>query len=450
MSKTVRIVTPIPGPKTLALLARREAAVPRGAANVTPIFAESGHGAALADVDGNVFIDFAGGIGVLNIGYNHPEVNAAVHAQVDKFMHTCFHVAMYEGYVKLAEELCRLTPGAFPKKSLLVNTGAEAVENAIKIARRYTGRAAVITFENAFHGRTLLGMSLTAKVDTYKLGFGPFAPEVYRAPYPNPYRSPFASENEAVEFAFTAFQRLVEHELSPDQVAAVILEPVQGEAGFLVTPPAFMRRLVEYCRKHGILFIADEIQSGFSRTGAWFAMEHYGLEPDLIAMAKSMGAGMPIAAVVGRADVMDAPQVGGLGGTYGGNPVACAAALKVIEVMERDDYNAQATAVGNRVLARFREFQQKYSLVGDVRGLGAMMALELVTDRQSKEPATVKAVAIFKRCTENGLILMKAGHFNNVIRFLAPINITTEQLDEGLDILEQALAAESPLEVFSE
>jgi 4-aminobutyrate aminotransferase / (S)-3-amino-2-methylpropionate transaminase / 5-aminovalerate transaminase len=443
MAKTVRQVTAIPGPKSQELLARREAAVPLGVANVAPIFVSSGSGATLTDVDGNVYIDFAGGIGVLNVGHAHPEVNAAIHAQVDRFLHTCFHVTMYEGYVKLAEELACLTPGDYAKKTLLVNSGAEAVENAVKIARRYTGRPAVVTFENAFHGRTLLGMTLTAKVSTYKYGFGPFAPEVYRAPFPDVYHSHFQTEEETVDSAFAGLRRLVEEELSPDKVAAVILEPVQGESGFLVTPPAFMRQLAAYCREHGILFIADEIQTGFARTGAWFALEHYGVEADLYTIAKSFGAGLPIAAVVGRSEVMDAPQAGGLGGTYGGNPVACAAALKTIEVMARDDYNARGRAIGEHVLERFQQFRRNYRLVGDVRGLGAMVAMELVTDRTTKKAASAAAVEIFRRCYENGLILMKAGQHNQVIRFLAPLNITNEQLDEGLGILEEALAVTS-------
>lgn len=444
MKKTIQMVTPVPGPKSQELMARRQAAVPVGVANVTPVFAAHADGATLTDVDGNVFIDFAGGIGVLNVGHGHPEVREAVHQQVDQFLHTCFHVAMYEEYVELAERLAKLTPGDFPKKSLLVNSGAEAVENAIKLARRFTGRQAVIAFENAFHGRTLMGLSLTAKANTYKYGFGPFAPEVYRTPFPHAYRSPFATEEEAADWAFDQFVRLVEQELTPDKVAAVILEPVQGEAGFYVTPQSFMNRLVAYCRKHGILFIADEIQTGFFRTGRCFALEHFGLEADLYTVAKSLAAGLPLAAVVGRAEVMDAAQVGGLGGTYGGNPVACAAALKTIEVMQREGYRQKAEAVGQRLMNAFRRFQEQYALVGDVRGLGAMVAIELVNDRRTKEPAVEKAAAIFKRCYQNGLIMMKAGYHNNVIRFLAPLAITEEQLEEGLAVLEAALAAESP------
>ncbi|WP_264844170.1 4-aminobutyrate--2-oxoglutarate transaminase [Caldinitratiruptor microaerophilus] len=443
VSRTVQIRTPIPGPRSQELLRRREAAVPRGVANVAPIFAAETRGATLTDVDGNVFLDFAGGIGVLNLGANHPEVVAAVKEQVDRFLHTCFHVTMYEPYVRLAEELNRLTPGDFPKKTALFNSGAEAVENAVKLARRYTGRPAVITFTHAFHGRTLLGMSLTAKVSTYKYGFGPFAPEIYRLPAVYPYRSPFADPAATARHALEDVRRAIEDEIGPDKVAALIIEPVQGEGGFLVQPPEFLRGLRALCDEYGIVFIADEIQTGFGRTGRFFAVEHSGVVPDLVTMAKSLGDGLPISAVTGRAEIMDAAQVGGLGGTYGGNPVACAAALKVIEVMERDRYVERAQAVGERVLARFRDWHERFELVGDVRGLGAMAAIELVKDRATKEPATEETAAIFKRCYENGLILMKAGHHNQVIRFLAPLAITDEQLDEGLDILEEAIASVS-------
>lgn len=439
MHTHIQLKTEVPGPKSRELLARRNAAVAAGIANMTPIFAADAHGSLVTDVDGNVFIDFAGGIGVLNIGHTHEEVNDAVRIQVDKFLHTCFHVAMYEGYVRLAEELIRLTPGRGDKKAFLANTGAEAVENAIKLARRFTGRPAVIAFENAFHGRTLLGMSLTAKVDNYKRGFGPFAPEVYRAPFPDLYRSPFPTDEETVDWAFKQFVHLVEHQLSPDHVAAVILEPVQGEGGFLVTPPEFLSRIVDYCRSRDILFIADEIQTGFARTGRWFAMDHYGLEADLYTMAKSMGAGMPISAVVGRSEVMDAAQVGGLGGTYGGNPVACAAALKTLEIMERDDFNARAEESGRQIFTALEQMKEEIPLIGDVRGLGAMVAVELVKDRETKEPAAEEAAAVRKAAYENGLLLLQAGTYNNVIRFLAPVNISPGQLLEGLGVLRKVL-----------
>lgn len=439
MHTYIQLKTEVPGPKSRDLLARRNSAVAAGVANMVPIFAAEAHGALVTDVDGNVFIDFAGGIGVLNIGHTHPEINGAIASQAEKFLHTCFHVAMYEGYVRLAEELIRLTPGDGDKKVFLANTGAEAVENAIKLARRYTGRPAVVAFENAFHGRTLLGMSLTAKVDNYKRGFGPFAPEVYRAPFPDVYRSPFSTEEETVEWAFKKFVHLVEHELSPDHVAAVILEPVQGEGGFLVTPPSFMARIIDYCRSRGILFIADEIQTGFGRTGRWFAMEHYGLEADMYTMAKSMGAGLPISAVAGRSEVMDSAQVGGLGGTYGGNPVACAAALKTIEVMERDDYNGRAEQVGRQIIAELMDMKEHLPLIGDVRGLGAMVAMELVKDPTTKEPASEEAAAVRKAAYEKGLLLLQAGTYNNVIRFLAPVNIAHGQLQEGLAVLRRAL-----------
>lgn len=444
MMGTIRIVTEIPGPRSREIFAARQANVPRGVYNVTPIAAAKTEGATLTDVDGNVYIDFAGGIGVLNAGSNHPEVVAAIKEQADQFLHTCFNVAMYEPYVRLAAELNRITPGSFPKKTLLINSGAEAVENAVKLARRHTGRPAIITFTNAYHGRTLLTMSLTGKVSTYKFGFGPFAPEVYRLPACYPYRSPFATPADAAEYALQEVRRAVEQEIGPSQVAAMIIEPVQGESGFLVQPPEFLQGLRRICDEHGILLIIDEIQTGFARTGKMFACEHAGVVPDLITTAKSLANGLPLAAVTGRAEIMDSAQEGGLGGTYSGNPVACAAALKVIEIMERDNLPDRGAAVGETVMARFRSWKDRYSLVGDARGLGAMCAIELVKDRQTKEPATEETGLIFKRAMEGGLMMMKAGNANNVIRFLAPLAITDEQLTEGLDVLEAAIAAVSP------
>lgn len=443
MAKTVQLLTSVPGPRSRALLARREAAVPRGVGNVTPVFAAATSGATITDVDGNVFLDFAGGIGVLNAGANHPEVVAAIQEQAGRMLHTCFQVAMYEPYVRLAEELNRLTPGAFPKKTVLFNSGAEAVENAIKIARRYTGRPAVITFTNAFHGRTLMAMTLTAKVSTFKYGFGPFAPEVYRLPACYPYRSPFADPAEAARHALAEVRRAIEDEIGPDKVAAIIIEPVQGDGGFIPQPPEFLQGLRALCDQYGILFIADEIQTGFCRTGRFFAMEHAGVAPDLITIAKSLGNGLPISAVTGRAEVMDAAQVGGLGGTYGGNPVACAGALKVIELMERERLWERAAAVGEQVLARFRSWVDRYPLVGEARGLGAMAAIELVQDRGTREPAPDEATAVVRHCYENGLIIIKCGSHNQVIRFLAPLAVTDSQLQEGLDILQDAVAAVS-------
>lgn len=443
---TIRLRTPVPGSRSRELLARRAAAIPKGVGNTTPIFVARTEGAAITDVDGNVFVDFAGGIGVLNVGANHPTVVSAIQDQVQRFLHTCFHVSMYEPYVRLAEELNRLTPGAFPKKTVLFSSGAEAVENAVKLARRYTGRPAVVTFTHAFHGRTLLALSLTAKVKTYKYGFGPFAPEVYRFAACDPYHSPFPDAAEAARHALGEVRRAVTEEIGADKVAAVVIEPVQGEGGFIVQPPQFLQGLRELCDECGAVFIADEIQTGFGRTGRFLAVEHAGVAPDLVALSKSLAAGLPLSAVTGRADVLDAAQVGGLGGTFGGNPVACAAALAVLQVMQLERLVDRARSIGDRVLARFFAWRDRYALIGDVRGLGAMCALELVTDRRTKEPAVDETGAVVRYCYEHGLVVLKAGHHDNVIRFLAPLVITDDQLEEGLEILERAVATASPRE----
>ncbi len=427
----------------MEVLERRRAVVPPGVSNITPIVAARTEGATLTDIDGNVYIDFAGGIGVLNLGANHPEVVAAIKEQADRFIHTCFHVTMYEGYVELASALNRITPGRFRKKTFLVNSGAEAVENAIKLARRFTGRPAIVTFTNAFHGRTLLALSLTGKVSTYKHGFGPFAPEVYRLPACYTYRSPWHSPEEDARQTLIEVRRAIQQEIGTEQVAAVIIEPVQGEGGIIVQPPEFLRGLREFCNQHGIVLTVDEIQTGFARTGRMFAIEHAGVDPDLITTAKSLGNGVPIAAITGRAEIMDAAQEGGLGGTYGGNPLACAAALKVIEVMERDNLSARAGEIGEQVTARFREWVDRYPLVGDARGLGAMCAIEFVRDRVTKEPATAEAALVLSEALQNGLILMKAGNANNIVRFLSSLAITDEQLSEGLGILEAAIRSVS-------
>jgi 4-aminobutyrate aminotransferase/(S)-3-amino-2-methylpropionate transaminase len=429
----------LPGPQCQAYLGRRNAAVAAGVANGSPVFAERAAGATLIDLDGNAFIDFAGGIGTLNVGHAHPEVVAAVQAQAERYLHTCFNIVMYPGYIELAEALIDLVPGNGPKKAMLQTTGAEAVENAIKVARRATGRQAVVAFESAFHGRTYMALSLTAKAPAYKSGFGPFAPEVYRAPFPVRYRSGL-SEAECAQAAFDAFRRLVETEITPEQLAAVIIEPIQGEGGFHDAPPAFLQALRAYCNQHGIVLIADEIQSGFCRTGEWFATGHAGIEADLYTLAKSMGGGLPIAALVARADLMDAPKVGGLGGTYGGNPLACAAALATIAVMRREDYPARARDVGARVRERFAAWASRFGIVGDVRGLGAMVAFEVVRDKTGHEAAGDLAAQIVQAAYQGGLILVKAGFHGNVIRFLAPLCITDDELARGLDILERAVA----------
>ncbi|ODT54632.1 MAG: 4-aminobutyrate transaminase [Methylobacterium sp. SCN 67-24] len=430
----------VPGREGSALLARRNAAVARGVANGPPVFAATASGAGLNDVDGNAFLDFAGGIGTLNVGHAHPEVVAAVKAQADRFLHTCFNIVMYPGYIELAEKLISLVPGAWPKKVMLQTTGAEAIENAIKVARSATGRQAVVAFEGAFHGRTYMALSLTAKAPGYKSGFGPFASEIYRAPFPVLYRSAQQSEEACADVAFAEFTRQIEMEVSPEAVAAVVIEPIQGEGGFHVAPASFLRKLREYCTRHGIVLIADEIQSGFCRTGEWFATEHSGVEADLYTLAKSMGGGMPIAALVGRADLMDVPKVGGLGGTYGGNPLSCAAALATIAVMERDDYREKARRIGAIVEQRFAAWAQQYSVVGDARGLGAMRAIEIVRDRRSQEPAGDIAAEIVDAAYRRGLILVKAGFHGNVIRFLGPLSLEHDQLERGLDILGEAIA----------
>jgi 4-aminobutyrate aminotransferase/(S)-3-amino-2-methylpropionate transaminase len=435
---TIQIRTEIPGPKSRALMVRREAAIPRGPANATPVFAARAEGAVIEDVDGNRYLDFAGGIGCLNIGHRSPRVTAAIREQLEKHLHLCFAVTPYEGYVAVAEKLNALTPGNFPKKTILLNSGAEAIENSIKIARAYTKRPAVICFEDAFHGRTLLTMSLTSKTHPYKAGFEPFASDIYRIPFAYPYRGEKGATAETfAHYLEDAFKRSV----APESVAAVIAEPVLGEGGFIVPPREYFKLLQNICRKHGILFIADEVQTGFARTGKWFASEHFGIEPDLIAMAKSLGGGMPIAAVTGRAEIMDAPGAGALGGTYCGHPASCAAALAAIETIEKEGLLARSTAIGKHFEDRARGWQKKWPLIGEVRGLGGMCAIELVRDAQTREPADSETKEIAKYCYEHGLITITAGTFNNVMRILVPLVISDGQFDEGLNVLEAALAS---------
>jgi len=426
--------------RTEELLNRRRAAVPRGVFNVAPIFADSAEGVWLRDVDGTRYLDFAGGLGVLNVGHRHPRVLAALRAQLDRYLHTCFHVAMYEPYVALAERLNEITPGAFPKKTMLVNSGAEAVENAVKIARAATGRKAVIAFEHAFHGRTLLGLSLTSKVDPYKLAFGPFAPEVYRVPYPYPYRCPQEHSGTCTAHVIATIEEAFRVRVDAADVAAVIIEPVSGEGGFIVPPPDFLPALADLCRRRGILLIADEVQTGFGRTGRFFAVEHAGVEPDLLVAGKSLASGLPLAAVTGRADLMEAPQVGGLGGTYGGNPLACVAALAVIDVMRSEGFLERAQALGANVLARFQTMQRRFPIIGEARGLGAMVGMELVEDRERKTPARAATAQVLAACLERGLLILKSGVYDNVIRILVPLVISNEDLERGLGILEEVVA----------
>ncbi|OZI29406.1 4-aminobutyrate--2-oxoglutarate transaminase [Bordetella genomosp. 7] len=430
--------TGLPGPRCQEYLNRRQALVARGVVNGPPIFAQEASGATVIDLDGRRYLDFAGGIGTLNVGHAHPEVVQAVKEQADAYLHTCFNIVMYPGYIELAQALVDQVPGDWPKKVMLQSTGAEAIENAIKIARCATGRRAVVAFENAFHGRTYMALSLTAKAPAYKTGFGPLAGDVYRAPFPVPYRWR-GDVQSCVDDAFARLRRMVETEIGADQVAAIVIEPVQGEGGFHVAPPEFMQRLRDYCTRHGIVMIADEIQSGFCRTGQWFATEHSGVQADLYTLAKSMGGGMPIAAVVGRADLMDAPAVGGLGGTYAGNPLACAAALATMRIMKRDDYAAKARQLGEVLQARFAKWARDIDIVGDARGVGAMQAVEIVQDKAGAEPAQDLAARIVQYAYEAGLILVKAGFHGNVLRFLGPLNMSQAELEQGLDILEAAI-----------
>jgi 4-aminobutyrate aminotransferase/(S)-3-amino-2-methylpropionate transaminase len=443
MPGVIDLRTEIPGPASRALLARRARAVPRGVPAVTPIAIAHAEGALLTDVDGNRFIDFAGGIGVVNTGHRHPGVVAAVREQLDRYAHVCFPVSTYEPYVELAERLNRLTPGTGDKRTLLVNSGAEAVENAVKVARAFTGRQAVVCFEHGFHGRTNLAMALTSKVTPYKKGFGPFAPEVYRIPFPYCFRCD-SSRRGAASCCMASreyLEQLFAATVDPESVAAIIMELELGEGGFIPAPAEFVRTLAEFARAHGILFIADEIQTGFGRTGRLFACEHFGLEPDLITTAKSLAGGLPLAAVTGRADAMEAAQVGGLGGTYGGNPLACAAALAVLDAMEAERIPERARQAGDRVRARFCDWASRYECIGDVRGLGAMIGLELVADRSSRTPDKATTGALLAAALQRGVVLLSAGTYGNVVRVLAPLTASDALLDEGLDAMEGALAS---------
>jgi 4-aminobutyrate aminotransferase / (S)-3-amino-2-methylpropionate transaminase / 5-aminovalerate transaminase len=439
---TIHLRTTVPGPKSQALMRRRAAAVPRGVFNATPIFAAHAEGATIVDVDGNRFIDFAGGIGCANAGHRGERVMAAIREQIEAFLHACFSVTPYENYVELAEKLNSLAPGTHAKKTLFVNSGAEAIENAVKIARCYTRRPAIVCFEDAFHGRTLLTMSLTSKTHPYKAGFEPFAAEIYRVPYAYCYRCAYSLQYPSCEvFCAQHIEDAFKRRVAAEAVAAVVVEPVLGEGGFVAPPPEFFSILQDICRRHQILLIADEVQTGFCRTGAMFACERYNIVPDLLVTAKSLGGGLPLAAVTGRAEIMDAPVVGGVGGTFGGNPVSCAAALAAIETMEGENLSARAEELGRKFESRAQQWKKRWPLVGDVRGLGAMRAIELVRSRETREPAKEETEQIIRYCYERGLIVLSAGTYGNVIRLLVPLVISDEQFDEGLGVLESALGA---------
>jgi 4-aminobutyrate aminotransferase / (S)-3-amino-2-methylpropionate transaminase / 5-aminovalerate transaminase len=432
------LVTEIPGPASRALLERRQRSVARGLSHVLPIFVTAAGGGVLVDADGNSLIDFSSGIAVTSVGNSADLVVSRVTEQVAQFTHTCFMVAPYEGYVEVCEELNRITPGSYDKRSALFNSGAEAIENAVKIARHATGRQAVVVFDHAYHGRTNLTMAMTAKNMPYKDGFGPFAGEVYRVPMAYPFRwpgGPARCEQEALD----VITGLIHAQVGENRVAAVVIEPVQGEGGFIVPPDGFLPGLAEFCRAHGIVFVADEIQSGMCRTGDWFACDHEGVVPDLVTTAKGIAGGLPLAGVTGRAEIMDAVHAGGLGGTYGGNPVACAAALGSIETMTKEDLPAAARRVGDIMLPRLRTLAERYPVIGDVRGRGAMIAIELVRPG-TIEPDAATTAKVAKACHAAGLIVLTCGTYSNVLRFLPPLVIGPDLLNEGLDILEDAFS----------
>ncbi|GAA2752430.1 4-aminobutyrate--2-oxoglutarate transaminase [Kitasatospora cinereorecta] len=433
-----RLVTAIPGPKSQELQARKLGAVAAGVGTTLPVYVARANGGVLEDVDGNSLIDFGSGIAVTNVGNSAEAVVAKASEQLAAFTHTCFMVTPYEGYVAVAEELNALTPGDHEKRTALFNSGAEAVENAVKIARAYTKRTAVVVFDHGYHGRTNLTMGLTAKNMPYKQGFGPFAPEIYRVPVAYPYRWLTGSENCAAEAAAQAID-MINKQIGADNVAAIIIEPIQGEGGFIEPAKGFLPAIVEYAKANGIVFVADEIQTGFCRTGQWFACEDEDIVPDLITTAKGIAGGLPLAAVTGRAEIMDAAHAGGLGGTYGGNPVACAAALGSIQTMKELDLNAKAQRIGEVMKARLHAMQEKFEVIGEVRGRGAMIAIELIKPG-TKEPNPEVTAAVAKACHAEGLVVLTAGTYGNVLRFLPPLVMPEHLLTEGLDIIENAFA----------
>ncbi len=422
----------LPGPRSKELFEKKARYVPRALAPLAPFIVAKGEGALVQDLDGNWFIDFTGGWGCLAVGHAHPRVVAAIEDQARKFLHTDFSAMAYAPLIELAERLCNLAPGETPKKAAFFNSGAEAVENAVKIARFYTKRKAVVVFEGAFHGRTLLAMTMTHKAKPYKRGFGPFAPEVYRLPFVDGYRA---------DIPFEEVERKLLSLVDPEEVAALVVEPIQGEGGFVVPKEGFLQFLRELCSRYGIVMVADEIQTGMGRTGRFFACEHFGVEPDLICLGKSLAAGLPLSCVLGRAELMDSVPEGGIGGTFVGNPLACRAALEVLNIIEEEGLLERAIKLGERIRARFEEMQAKYELIGDVRGVGAMMAMELVKDRKTKEPAPEETEAIIQEAIRRGAIFAKAGLYGNVIRMLLPLVTTDEQLERGLEVLEGAIAA---------
>ncbi len=436
MPRTVDLRTEIPGPKSRAIVARKERVVADAKSLLTPIVLDHAHGCVVTDVDGNTFLDWSGGIGCLNVGHTNAAVSEALHAQIDRFLHTDFTIVPYESYVELAERITARSPISGPNKAAFFNSGAEAVENAVKIARHATGRPAVIAFDRAFHGRTLMAMSLTSKQHPYKAGMGPFAPEVYRAPYPYTYR--WEGDDPAGE-ALAALRRMLVTHVAPESVAAIVFEPVQGEGGFVVPPAEWVQGLREIATKHGIVLICDEVQSGYGRTGKLFAVEHFGIEPDLITIAKSMAAGVPISGVFGRAEMMDAAPDSSIGGTFVGSPLGCVAGIAVLDEIESKGLLARGTEIGERIRGRFEEWASRHDNIGEVRGLGPMLAVEFVADRASKTPAPDIASAVLEHALGSGLILLKAGIYGNCVRVLVSLVATDEQIDEALEIFGAAV-----------
>ncbi len=431
-TKSIELRTEIPGPRSREILERKERVVAGPLSVYLNLVIERAQGSTITDVDGNTFIDFTGGVGCLNVGHSHPRVVEAAQEQLERFSHTDFTIVPYEVYVQLAERLCDLAPIANAKAAFF-NAGTEAVENAIKFARVFTGRPAVIGFEGGFHGRTLLSLTLTSKVHPYKAGLGPFAPEVYRVPFPNDYRGSDAGA------ALEALERALVTQVAAETVAAIVIEPVQGEGGFVVAPKAYLEGVRRICDEHGIVMVVDEVQTGFGRTGKLFAIEHYDIEPDLITVAKSIAMGLPLSGVIGKAEIMDAPDDSAIGGTYVGNPVAQAAALAVLDVISEEDLCARASVLGNTMRARMEAWQQRFPQIGDVRGLGAMLAIELVKDPATKEPDAGLATAVVEQAARNGLLLLKSGIYSNCIRVLSPLTLSDAELDEALAVWEQAL-----------
>ncbi|WP_377865700.1 4-aminobutyrate--2-oxoglutarate transaminase [Bacillus sp. R86525] len=428
----------LPGSYSQVLQKRYEEAVPTGIYHLTPLYVKEARGAIITDVDGNQYIDFAGGIGMQNVGHCHPKVVRAVQKQAETFIHPCFHVTPYENYITLAEKINEKVPGTSKKKTMFANSGAEAVENAVKIARKVTGRSKVISFERGFHGRTLMTMSLSTKENPYKAGFGPFVSDMHILPYPYYYRAEEGVSSEEVDSQVIYQLEKFLEAVSPEKVAAIVMEPVQGEGGFIVPSILFVKRIREICDQYGILMIMDEVQTGFGRTGKWFATEHFQIEPDIITLSKSIAGGLPLSAIVGRAELMDIPGRGQIGGTFAGSPLSCAAGLAVFEIMEEENLVERAQQVGNRIMSHLHEMQLKYEAIGDVRGIGAMIAMELVTDRITKEPAKELTVKLIDEFWKNGLISIGAGIFDNVLRFLPPLVISNEEIDKGFEIINQS------------